>query len=194
MPLIFADAGHAGMRLSRSILRYKGHPILLGDVRDNYSCSFTYLMTGRESTIKDVRDCPEVSFEPVPLGFCQVGGYARYLMRKPRRRYKQGLNEESLYAEGPQLPSLSNEEFRKSLGRAIRGRHMSITDAIAAVEKETFVSAPFHRDWAVYKEGDDLFVLYRYYGAVGKIVDGNVVINSNYQYLQETYDGDMADE
>ena len=194
MALVFSDAGHAGMRLSRSILRYKGHPVLLNDVRDDYSCTFVYLMTGRESSIPDVRDCPDFSLEPVPLGFCQVGKLARYLMRKPRRRYKQGLNEESLYAEGPPLPSLHHTEFQKALGRAIRGRHTTLQEAIALVDKETFKSVPIHRDWALMKDDGEYYVLFRYYGAVGKLVNGVFEINPSYQYLQETYDEDFGRE
>lgn len=190
MSMFLADPRDANMRLGNSIVqrvRKDGskYPVLLGNIEEDFTTSCVVLQTGEATTLNLKKD-GQFCFKPVPLGFCQIGSRARYLMRMPRRRYKQGLNSESLHAEGGSLPRFGDNRFLAALHDTICGNYPTFQQALERVESGLLSSAPFSRNWAVWKQGSNVFLLHKYYGAVGKVEGGIPALDPNWSYLKES--------
>lgn len=201
VPTVFSDTQSASMRLSNSIVRYtldgKSVPILIHDVNGDWSARFTNLLTDREGSIESVQGNEQLELRSVPLGFCQIGAITRYLMRMPRRRYKQGLSVESLYSTGPmRLPTFADSKFRLAIGNTIAGVYRTQEEVLKSIEDGDVLSEAVHRNWAFLKHPKDsdgsIRVLHKYYGGVGFLgEEGKAVLHSDWDWLQETLDGDL---
>lgn len=191
------SADHAGMRFSRTIIRYKGKPCWVDNVNGDFSADARYLKDNKSFQIPDIRNKEEIDVVPVPLGFCDVEGIARYLTRMPCRRTKQGLAQEALYCEGDGVPDFYRmRQYSKALEKTINNVYSCFKEAYVKVGKDLVVSQAFHRNWAVWKDIDkgEICVLFKHFGKVGTAnEDGTIKLFPEYSYLQETYNEEVLD-
>lgn len=188
------NVDHANLRLSRTVVRVKGKPCWVVEVRGDWSAEVRYLDNWKSGIVADIRDEEVVDVTPVILGFCQIGEIARYLSRMPVRKTKQGLSPESIFAAGGGLPSFYGDAaLSKQLCATIENDYTSYKKALATIAKGGITSLCCHKDWAVYYTGREPKILYKYAGAVGKIVDGKVVLDKKYAYLIETLQANLPE-
>ncbi len=181
---------HANMRLGRTIIQFKGSPCWVEEVRGDWSASARSLSSGKALLIADIRDKSEVDVTPVPLGFCDIEGTARYLSRMPARRTKQGLSQESLHCEGIQVPDFYRSQgLCKALSAVISNEYESFRNCYKHVDAGGVTSKAFHRNWAIWKnQREELIVLFKHFGRVGVAnKDGTVTLDPAFAYLNETY-------
>lgn len=185
------SADHANLRLGRTIVQFKNSPCWIDDIRGDWSANARLLSNGKGFTIRDIRNSDEVNVTPVSLGFCDIGGTARYLSRMPARRTKQGLAQESLYCEGITVPDFYRDSgLAKSLNSCITNEYASYETCFRGVSTDRVTSMAFHRNWAIWKSQAtrEVVVLFKHFGRVGVAnQDGTVRLDPAFSYLQETY-------
>lgn len=188
------NTDHANMRLSNTVVRVNGSPHWVTEVRGDWSALSRNLATWREFIIPDVRDEAVIDVTPVTLGFCQIGERARYLSRVPSRRTKQGLSVESIFAEGGGLPNFSNDRhLSKQLASTINNEYPSFTKALSEIVKGQLVSLCCHKDWALLSRDGSIFIMHKFSGRVGEVVNGKVVLDKKNSYLQENLESDLPE-
>lgn len=81
--------------LSESIIQFKGEPVYIGEVRDNWRAT-VYPLTGAPLFQQSLKD-KNFDFSPVPLGYgLDPKDKPTYLARQPARMWKQGLTDKNL--------------------------------------------------------------------------------------------------
>jgi hypothetical protein len=119
----------------------------------------------------------EVVVTDLKLGFVNYRGKAYYLARQPKRRdWRQGVRGQNVCSLSGALP-LSNS----TLAQCLRGDFPSLSGALQKAS-EVAESIAWARDWALSKS---LELLYKGEGVVGKVVDGELELNTKFSYLQE---------
>lgn len=196
MPLTFYDPSHAQLRLGNTIIRLKGLPIFVGEIRGDYSTVIQYLGSGKQSEVDDIRKLEDIDLTPVPLGFVQIGERAYYMMRKPSRRTKQGLSEESLFIHefGGRSSIRQDAAYRKAVSNTILGEYPSLKASFKMLGNQ-FSSVPIHRNWALRSSSSGLKkLLYKYSGVVGHWDDvlGKMVLSTDFEYLREVLDQELG--
>lgn len=169
------DHEYAHSRLVETIVRLRGEPVYVHSVKKGMVVTYHRLDNEEISHCK----ANELDLHPVPLGYCNYNKYACYLTRIPMRRdWRQGLRRGNFSS----LSGLSAERIPyDAIRKVIIGDYPTFAAAIAAVKK--IKSLAWHRHWAVDTHGQ---VLHK--GAerpVGKIVNGEVELDSRYMYLTE---------
>jgi hypothetical protein len=192
----FHSPDHAGMRLSGTVIRYKGRPTYIARVRGNWDAEAIDMETGNNIHITSIIDESLVDVSPVPLGFCQIGETARYLCRQPARRNKQGLSQESVHCEGMPIPNIfGSASLLKALSSTIVNNYVTFKKALVAVRKQEGRSLAFHRNWAVFNSGESLHILYKFFGSVGKVdEEDHIILNKDFDYLKETLQDECGDQ
>lgn len=196
MPLEFHSAEHANLRLGNTIIRIKGYPVYVYGINGDYSCDLRYLGRDKLTRIKDIRVIEGIDILPVPLGFCHYGDLAMYLFRRPSRRTKQGLSEESLSTHTGRTPAIGScGKWRHALHRTIVGEFPSITNTFKILKIQGQGSVPIHRNWAI-QAGGTPALLYKFHGTVGYWDEGakRFRLNEAFAYLQETLDEEIVYE
>lgn len=170
------DYEYANSRLTETIVRLKGEPVYVYNVRNGMKVQYGVL-----KDLDTILECQleELDLHPVPLGYCNYNKLASYLSRVPMRRdWRQGLRRGNFVS----LSGIdANRIPYESLRQAILGDYPTFTAAVEAVGKVKSIA--WHRHWAVNINGQ---VLYK--GGVrpvGKIENGQVVLDSRYMYLTE---------
>ncbi len=190
------SADHANMRFSRTIIKYEGDACWIDNVNNNWTADARRLSDNKPFTIPNIRDQKKVDVVPVSLGFCDIGGTARYLSRMPARRTKQGLAQESMFCEGVGVPNFYNDRaLSRSLDNTISNNYPCFKECYIKVGKDLVVSQAFHRNWAIWKKPStgDLCVLFKHFGNVGIAnSDGTITLSPEFQYLQETYQEEVV--
>lgn len=185
---------HANLRLSRTVILCKGEPCWVIEVRGDWSAVVRYLSNWKQDVIPDIRDEKVVDVTPVLLGFCQIGAVSRYLSRMPARRTKQGLAPESIFAVGGGLPDFyGDRHLSKQLCSTIKNDYPSFTSALSSLAGGGLTSLCCHKDWALYYTGSNPKIMYKYAGAVGKVVNGKVVLDKKYTFLLETLQDNLPE-
>lgn len=192
----FYDTLHANLRLGHTIVLLNKLPIYVLEVRPDWTAGIQYLLTGKMSTLPDIREIEGLDISPVPLGFCQIGENASYLMRMPRRRTKQGLEEASVVShDGNRASIRQSNTYAQNLGNCITGVYPSLKDATSMLGKG-FRSVCVARNWAIMREGGKIDLLYKYYGKVGSYapvyIGSPFTLLPEYSYLQECLDQEIT--
>ena len=170
------DYEYANSRLSETIVRRNGEPVYVYGVRGGMSVQFASL-----ENLDDVIEChiDELDLHPVPLGYCNYNKLASYLSRVPMRRdWRQGLRRGNFVS----LSGIdANRIPYECLRQAILGDYPTFTAALEAVKK--MKSIAWHRHWSL-----DVNMQVLYKGGVrpvGRVENGQVVLDSRYMYLTE---------
>lgn len=172
------------MRLNRSLVKYNGRPFFIEEVQPNCVLLGKYLDTQRLA----ICELPNKNLDirPVPLGYVNLSSRAMYVSRIPRRKYKQGLNDQNILLKGYMLDGVRVTDLlrSKNLCRCINDEYPSLSDAIKHAEEHE--SCAFSRKFAVRNE-EELGVLSLQYrgSAVGIVMHGELQLNSSNQYLRE---------
>ncbi len=174
-------------RLQHSVVMYKKRPMLVIGVEDKNTLVVQDLLTERAETAP----IGEVDLDPshAPLGYIMEGEDVYLAMRKPVRRYKQGLNQENLLvkpvlkAEGRRMGRINFHS--KSIGRAMLGQYPSVEDAFQSARNRTSELVPFSRDWAVGTHDEELSLVFRG-EVVGFVLDESVKLLPERFYLKES--------
>lgn len=180
----FFDVNHANLRLNATIVRLNNLPVYISEVREDWSVVIKYLLSGKSSTLPDIRTVEGLDISPVPLGFCQVGDTAAYLMRMPRRRTKQGLSEDSICMHNymGRISVRESGAYAKALANTILGVYPSIKNALSILERGVASSVAISRNWSLSSKH---LIQYKYFGNVGTYTGGQFLLDGDYSYLQE---------
>lgn len=186
------DKDYLRGRLCETVVRHKGEPAFIYNITDNRHVVFSYL--GEEIENKKTASFKSryFDFSSPPLGYMNLQGRAYYVMRIPRRRWKQGIDRYSLTTVFPSsekgLGSRFPEGHLRSLEfkKCIKGEFPSMEEALKQVENSRGDSVAFSRGVAIRKSpkgnivldykgreigwqaGTDTFSLNRKYGGMLK--------------------------
>lgn len=173
------------MRLSRSVVRYKGKPVFVDEVNcfDITECSLyvTRLEDSYTFTIKLPSE--DLDVRPVPLGYININGRSLYAARKPHRRYKQGLCKESLTVHRDRLLDLSRLLKSRELAQCIRGEYPTFQYALDSVQAG-MDSRAFSRRFSLLRDRRDKVLLECRGETVGHYED-KLILDDSYTYLRE---------
>ncbi len=193
------DTDHANLRFQQTVIRFNNDPVLVVEVRRDWSASAIDIINTREIIIPDIRDEALIDHHPTLLGFFQNGEEVLYLQRSPVRRTKQGLDSSNLFAGGQSCRFIftSNSNLR-TLGRTILGNYATFKRAFDQVYSGKAYQIAFHRNWAVQnagREDNKAYLLYKYLGVVGLIgADQTPEFNNGFQYLAEVFEEEVSNE
>ncbi len=147
----FENPRDFNMRLSGTVIRLGKTPITVRDSEDVWM-NFKYLRSGRQGRV-DIED-ERINITPVTLGYYNSYASRRspagcfYLTRKPGRRYKQGLDYNSLHRVGMPIGSRFTPHLR-NLADTIQGRYPSLSECIDLLREGEYVQRAFHRDFSL---------------------------------------------
>lgn len=180
---MFNNDRDGNMRFSRTIVRYKGEPYWCKRV-DGDLQFILFPLTGTERVLVD-RDDKDLDVTPVPLGLVCYGRTLVYLSRTPARRWKQGLNRESLRgtAVGGRAKPVGEEMMRsQTMKRLIEGSFPSLKEAVKEAKKTG--RSTFSREFGIVLIRDNLVLVHktRY---VGTVQEGEPVLHARFKYLTE---------
>lgn len=184
--MFYESADDVRLRLHRSIVAYKGTPVMVDEVLGKSAVSITEILTGNEHKVM-VKDL-DLSPSSLPLGYVSVEGKVYLTSRKPCRKYKQGLTQENFHARevfgdkmGRNMLSVTN----RAVARTMTGQFADIGTAFTRVRKGESKIVPFSREWAVADHEEELCILYRG-EVVGFVGDTFVRLNPERAYLKES--------
>lgn len=184
----YETEGDVKARLYNTVVMYKKRPVLITGVEDAETVVVQDLLTERHSEVP----LKDVDLEPshAPLGYVMHGEDVYLAMRKPSRKFKQGLTGENLIVravlqKGPQRAQRVRFNYAsKAIGRAILGEYPSIEDAFQKA-RQGASTVPYHRDWAVGTHDDELSLIFRG-EIVGYVLDNSVKLLPERFYLKES--------
>ncbi len=192
MPLSFHSSDHANLRLGNTIIRIMNLPVWIRSIENDYSARILYLNTDKQSHIEDIREVVGIDTTPVPLGFTNFNKQASYLFRRPSRRTKQGLAEESLSCNAGHIPRISEDkEWRKALGGTIIGSYPTIAVAKKLLNSASdFHSVAITRNWSLTSKG---MVCYKFFGVVGSFDSktNKILLLEEFEYLKEVLEQEV---
>lgn len=183
MPELFGSIDDNNMRLMGTVIRLKNSPIMVlefsGEIME-----FEFLRTNKSSRVPI--DDERINIKPVPLGYVYDGSRCGYLMRVPRRRYKQGLELNATIFNGRGI----NYNTR-NLADTIQGRYSPLSSAYEEINnREDIYSIPFSRQFCLVRNVNDEFS--PYLGWKGYIVGnlnrdtGRFDLLPNWSFLEGT--------
>ena len=120
--------------LDHSIIRIRKTPILVRgcyEVDGEVLLSIRYLRSGKQRTIP-IKD-KSLNFKPVPLGYgVDSRGSTFFAYRQPRRKWKQGLHQESLSFQRNLIGKvrIDSRLDKVALANTIQGRFKSFEEAL----------------------------------------------------------------
>lgn len=169
------DWEYAASRLLESVVRLDSEPIMIERIEPNCSVFYTSLSNNEVG----MTQLDKLDVRPVSLGYVNYKGYASYVVRVPKRRdWRQGMRYNNIKSlSGPAAQEIPMRFIAKT-----------IVNSFPAYKKccENFTgvrdSIAWHRHWAIKKNGD---LLYKGEGVVGKIVEGQPLLDEKHLYLQE---------
>lgn len=146
--------------------------------------------------VREVHTSDSWNFRPFPLGYVNSVRGCHYIMRIPRRRWKQGLDQGGLIeashtpigdfeiAKKVNLPSL----IGKPLVDCLKGNYPSFKEVLkSSVARKGSGLRAFSRDFALQtKGGGGLDISLFHQGTrVGWVTDGRVTLGGKFKYLKE---------
>lgn len=136
------------------VLRYNNIPVLLKP-RGGRVVSITSV-GGNEYDGKHVHIYDEkFNYSPVPLGYCNVDGYAYHVSRRPRRQWIVGLHQRNMVVKSINLQQSDKSlkaisSFRtKGLRDCINGVYPSIGEAIELLDGKEATTVGIDRSFAM---------------------------------------------
>lgn len=177
------------LRLRHSVVMHKSQPVVVMDVRDENTLLVQYILSGDH----DVVPLQELDLAPssAPLGYVLADEDVYLAMRKPVRKFKQGLTQDNLLVR-PVLQKRAEMAPRRllsytspHLAKTMVNDFPSVEKAFQAVRNGRSRIMPFSRDWAVADHDDDLCLAFRG-EVVGFVGDNNVKLLPERFYLKES--------
>lgn len=174
------DWQYARTRLIETVVRVKkdNTPVMIHDVtRTKVVCS---ALSDGDTLINLKLD--DLDVKPVNLGYLNYNGVASYIVRVPKRRdWRQGMR----YGNIKSLSGISAQHIPlKYYDHVIRGEYPSL-DKVIKSSKTVKDSIAWHKHWALDRSGQ---VLYKGTNIVGKLIEGQILLNEHRQYLREYLD------
>ena len=186
------DFEFAKGRLNGTIVRKGNIPIIIDQMSQN-KIYYRTLITHSEGIINFTPNC--VNIKPVDLGYINTEEGCNYLVRIPRRRWKQGLDSQGVRAMyESNLMEISLGGLHPELARTIRGKFPSLNEAMDKANRAG-VPVAWCREFAVKRRGDDTFFLLFKGSNIGYIsLRENYAVNlkTRKQYLNEYVRGALA--
>lgn len=175
-------------RLYNTVVVHNKRPCLVVGVEDKNTVVVQDLETERHSNAK----VAELDLDPshAPLGYVMHGAEVYIAMRKPTRRYKQGLSGENLVVrpvlEDGREGRLGRLHFAsKAIGKTMLGEFPDVGTAFQKARSGEARIVPFHRDWAVGTHDYELSLVFRG-EVVGYVLDESVKLLPERFYLKES--------
>lgn len=188
------------LRLKNSVVMCGGRPVIVTNVASIKDVIIQDILNESEASVK-IADL-DLAPSSAPLGYIMKGDKLLMGMRKPVRKYKQGLTTENMLtwdvAEPPTDEQLCRglptqiRAYDKAVGKCILGAYGDIGDVFKSVRDGDKRFAPFHRNWAVAMMDDDLSILHRGRLA-GFITDTSVRLLPECFFLQESLSEALGD-
>jgi hypothetical protein len=176
--------------LTGTYVRKDNELVYIRDVSDNgdedYTIHYMHAATG------DNHSCylSDLDISPLPLGFVNARGVAKYVMRKPQRRWKHGLDNSNavfMHCGSPHLDRFQVQGNCNGLQKAVLNDYPTLLASISNVALGGG-SCAFSRSFAV--KGNDL---YYKAGKVGNVrEDHSLNIAPEFAYLQELLQEERA--
>ena len=174
------------LRLRHSVVMYDSRPVIVLEALTKDSVRIHDILSERSQDVPV--EALDLNPSHAPLGYVEVEGAVYLAVRKPVRRFKQGLTAENLVVK----PVLSRRErvrdvsFQsRPIARTILGQYKSVGEAFQMVRSGASKIVPFHRDWAVADHDDELSLVYRG-EVVGYVGDVSVTLLPERFYLKES--------
>lgn len=174
-------------QLGNTIVRIRKLPVRIDEIYRGGEDGKTLMACVRSLTtgVRKQIEVNSLNVKPVPLGYTNLEGTATYLMRRPLRRWKHGLDAGSLITDEGGRMHIDNS-FDRSLARTIKGDYPTLATAIEVVRAGLLETCAFSRTFAISKRN----LIYK--GAVaGKIKAGKPILSDEYEFLAETL-GEVA--
>lgn len=168
------DWEYADSRLADTVVCHNGRPFHVSHITAVMTAYGTDLVSGKVVEIP----ARELELTPVKLGYCNFNKKAFYVCRIPSRRYKQGLRKDNMLCKA--LSGAAARLEYAQLANTIMGVFPDFKKCVASVT--ALHSMAWHRDWAMDKDGR---VYYRGTDIVGSLVEGKVVLSTQFAYLKE---------
>lgn len=174
----------ASQQLDRCVmLTDKGYAVYL-KVYEGWNWQVKNLSNGNIS-YHDLREVG-LTFSPLVLGYVNTGSGALYLVRTPRRMWKQGISSNNVTANNRPV---SNEIMRsETLNDCLMNVFPSMQEAYE-VAKEIGIPRAFHKDFA-FNPTNGRGICLDYKGeSVGKLDDNlDIELKSPFHYVQEVFE------
>ena len=178
---MYDNARDAQRYLDHSIIRIKNTPVMVIQCYEDGGeviLDVKYLRTGKRKEI-NIKD-ESLNFKPVPLGYgVTLAGGIYFVVRLPRRRWKQGLHQESLAFKdrlGVAI-DLTTNQGQHSIANTIQGKFKSFKEALAE-------GGIFHRYFYIKKLQDREILEYKG-DPIGSFREGRLELKEEYNYLEK---------
>lgn len=178
------------LRLRHSVVMYQGRPVMVMNVEDVNSVIVEDILEGEAKRVK----VSDLDLQPssAPLGYVLAGDNVFMAMRKPVRKFKQGLTQENMIVR-PVSFKRRDEPLRgrgvhfgsREVAKTMIGDFPDIGKAFQDVRSGRMSIVPFSRDWAVADVEDDLSIVFRG-EVVGYATDNSVKLLPERFYLKES--------
>lgn len=186
----YETANDANSRLANTLVSLKtGEPFYIMGCETATSAVGKNLVTKK----KETRSLDEVNLVPVKLGYVFTGETVAYVMRKPTRKYQQGLNRHNIVVstlkkdegEGRPRPRYEFDLAGQEICQTILGKYPDVGTAFQKVRSGEKEAMAFSREWAVGTDGVDIIV-YHKASVVGFVTNTSVKLLPEYAFLKES--------
>ncbi len=176
------DWEYANYRLSDSIVIANNSPVFVLQVRMDGTATILDLEKGEEAIIP----ANLLEFDNLCTGFCNNNGRVYSVMRKPVRRWKQGLRGDNTLITSIEVGRVVPFNSR-IVAKSLLSDYPTFKEALECLGKKRSVA--WGKEWALTGDGKVHNFLS---GIVGEIVDGAVKLLPNKQYLKEDLEESYA--
>ena len=175
--MYYEDASYAANRLVGSVVRRQGRPVYIHEIEHDGTVHYASTTRMNGNLSRDRLD--SFDLEPLPLGYCNHQGHAKYLMRTPMRNdWRQGLRERTLVHKGSgRVPPLS------VLSRVVSGIYPTIQSCVESLVNNEVVSQAFSRTFAL---GPNNTLRYKEEVVGSYRGDGELTLSDNFSWLRES--------
>ena len=181
--LKFRSDRDASMRLTGSIVMYKGKPVHVLEATVK-KCLVVLVGKGDELRV----NTDDLDLTPVQIGNIQIGAECLYVQRMPIRRWKQGLHRENLrVSSGPssrRIPGMHINMTDKDMLNAIINKFGDAQENMAKVLSGQWASAALNRHWSVHNHKGIPRLMYKD-KLVGFVDEGEITITKKFFFLKE---------
>lgn len=172
---MYKEADYAGSRINHTIVRLGDEPVYVHEVYGDMTCA----VSNADGDDKRV-SLDDLNVLAPPLGFFNHNGTANYLSRRPLRNdYRQGIRTSQLVI----LKGHMGEVRRTHVMRCIKGEYPTLSSALDKIS-EGAESVAISRDLCLEGGNGSINLCYKWYGEVGTIVKGEVVLSEGNEHLQ----------
>lgn len=155
--MIFDNQRDASNRLTGTVVLWKDKSAKVVGVNEDLRIMLHRLSDGLEGVRK--QDSKELQLMAPPLGYVNLKRGALYVLRKPVRMWKQGLDPRQLWCNGGGLVGIRTRWDGSEFAKCYDGDYPGIDEALKRFkstnpfDQETPTSVAFSRQWAVDKAG-----------------------------------------